>query len=346
MNIYVRLIVTIVILLAFIVPGYALTKLKLIKPDAKGTLSNILLYVCQPALIINSFCIYDEADWETLQSCSKLSILQNFAITAAISLLAMLLVFALCKAAFAKLFIRLKDKETSDIYTYISIFSNCAFLGVPFIQIATDNNIFAVLYLMIFNLVFTLTIWTLGVYLITGSTKNISFKKVVLNPSVISTAIALLLFFVPKINFFMFDNLDVIQIFPQYLAHMTAPLSMIIVGISMATMPLKKIFTDRGAYLAGAVRLIIAPLLTFCIAIVFYLMLADTISADMQPDYIFLAPVIAMAMSPAATVVAMAEHYEKNVETATIPFILNTLISIVTVPCILVLAMSLWGMLA
>ncbi len=345
MNVYV-MIVTIVILLAFIVPGYVLTKIKLIKPDAKGTLSNILLYVCQPALIINSFCIFDESDWEKLQSCSKLSILQNFAITAAIAIIAIALIFAICKVAFAKLFIRLKDKETSDLYTYIAIFSNCAFLGVPFIQIATNNDIFAVLYLMIFNMVFTLTIWTLGVYLITGSTKNISFKKVVLNPSIISTAIALLLFFVPKINFFMFDGLDIIQIFPQYLAYMTAPLSMIIVGISMATMPIKKIFTDKGAYLAGAVRLIVAPMLTLCISIIFYLILADTISADMQTDYIFLAPVIAMAMSPAATVVAMAEHYEKNVESATIPYLLNTLISIVTVPCILTLSMALWGMIA
>ena len=337
-DIFIKVILSIAVLLLFIIPGYVLRKLKLVDGGSKRALSGILLYVCQPALIVSSFCVFSDEEWAIIAELGNAALVKDFLIAAVISFVAMLAVFAVCKLVF----IKYKDKDRANIFSFIAIFSNCGFLGVPFIEILTDGSILAVMYLMIFNLVFTVVVWTLGVWLLTGDRRNISIKKVLLNPSIISMVVALLLFFVPQINFFMFKSISEIQILPEYLSTMTSPLSMIIVGISMAELPLKRLFTDGGIYVSGVLRLIIAPVITFCIAVVFYFMCAGFLGNTPQVNYVFLAPVIAMCMSPAATVVAMAEQYRKGGQTATIAFITNTLLSVITVPLILVAALQLW----
>ena len=340
-EIFIKVILAIAVLLAFIVPGYVLRRLNLINHESKRSLSAILLYVCQPALIINSFCVFSKEDWALIQSIGTVTLLKNFLIAACLSVAAMLAVLAVCKLVF----IKYADRDKAHIYSYIAIFSNCGFLGVPFIQILTDGSILAVMYLMIFNLVFAVMVWTLGVWLLTGSSKEISIKKVLLNPSIISMAVALLLFFLPQINFFMFEEVEELQILPSYLSTMTAPLSMIIVGVSMAELPFKSLFTDGGAYVAGALRLIAAPVITFALACLFLLMCRSFLGQSPQVEYVYLAPVIAMSMSPAATVVAMAEQYRKGERTATIAFITNTLLSLITVPLILMAILQLWQIL-
>lgn len=340
LEIYIKTILAIAVLLAFIVPGYILRKLGVIEKSGKKALSSILLYVCQPALIIASFCVFSDEDFAEIKAIGYLPILKNFLVAAILSLAAMLIVFACGKL----LFIKYPDKNKADIFTYASIFSNCGFLGVPFIEILTDGSVLAVMYLMIFNVVFNILIWTLGVWLITGDKKNISIKKILLNPLILSTPVALLLFFVPQINFFMFEPLKDLQLFPSYLSTMTAPISMIIVGISMADIPIKNLFNDAGIYLTGLLRLIVAPVITLGLAMAAQFAFSGMLSPTPQSDYIFLAPVIAMAMSPAATIVAMSEQYGKDTSCATAAFVANTLFSVITLPLIMSLALYLWGL--
>ena len=339
---FLKVILAIAVLLLFIVPGFVLKRVGLVEAASKRALSAILLYVCQPALMISSFCVFSEEDWQLIQSIGYAPLAKNFMIAAAISFAAMFAVLLVCKLAF----IRYGNRDKANIYSYIAVFSNCGFLGVPFIEILTDGSILAVMYLMIFNLVFAVMVWTLGVWLLTGDAGNISLKKVLLNPSIISMAVALLLFFVPGLNFFMFKDLSQLQVLPKYLSTMTAPLSMIIVGISMAEIPFKSLFTDVGAYAAGALRLIAAPAITFCVAALFFVMCSSFLDSTPQGEYVYLAPVIAMCMSPAATVVAMAEQYQKGERTAAVAFIVNTLISVITVPLVLMAVMQLWQLMA
>ena len=337
-EIFIKTIIAIAVLLLFIVPGFALRKAGLVSSSSKRSLSSILLYVCQPALTINSFCVFTPEEWSVISEVGFASLLKNFAVSAALSLAALLAVFALCKIVLAKY----RDRDAAGIYTYVAVFSNCGFLGVPFIEILTDGSVLAVMYLMIFNLVFNVVIWTIGVWLLTGSATYISAKKVLLNPTIISVAVAMLLFFVPQINFFMFEGCEQLGLFPSYLATMTAPLSMIIVGISMAELPFNELFNCAGTYIAGALRLLAAPALSFGLAVAFYFMCSGFVGNTPQGEYIFLAPVIAMAMSPAATVVAMAEQYQKGERIAAVAFLTNTLLSVVTVPLVLMAVLELW----
>ena len=50
-----------------------------------------------------------------------------------------------------------------------------------------------------------------------------------------------------------------------------------------------------------------------------------------------------MTMSPAASVVAMAERFDGDRETATAAFVTNTLISIITIPLVITAVMAICG---
>lgn len=338
---YCKVLLIMAVLLAFMVPGFAMKKLKMVGEGGTLTLSNLLLYVCQPALAIKAFCIFTPEDWEIVNGVDKVTLLGNFAFAALISAVAMGLMFGLCKLVF----FRAKDKNRANVYSFIAIFSNAGFLGVPFIEMFTDGDPLAVMYVMVFNVVFLVLCWTLGVVLITGNFKEVRWKKILLNPAILLAAVGLILFFVPQINIFMFEGLEEIQILPQYLSTMTAPLSMVIVGIRLAESGPRQLFCNGGIYLAGALRLIVAPFLTFGVALLCYFAvcgLRGGISAS--EEYMFLAPVIVMGMSPAASVVAMAERFGGDRDTATAAFVTNTLISIVTIPLIIMAIMTLWGL--
>ena len=334
-EIYLKVLLIMVVFSAFAVPGFALKKLKMIGEGGTLTLSNILLYVCQPALAIKAFCVFSKEDWEIIQSAGTVTLLKNFGITLAVSVLAIGLVFGLCKLVF----IKAKDKRAANVYSFVAVFSNCGFFGIPFVEMFADGNPLAVMYIMVFNIVFNILCWTLGVFLITGNAKTIRIKKLVCNPAILSNAVALLLFFVPQINIFMMEEVKEFAVFPQYLAYATAPLSMIIVGIRLAEMSPRQLFCKKGVYLAGGLRLVIAPFLTLLVSLPFW----GLVGEGAFSEYVWFAPVIAMAMSPAASVVAMAEAFGGDKETATAAFVTNTVLSVITIPLVITAVMAICG---
>lgn len=336
--VYLKVLIIMTVFAAFAVPGFLLKKFKMIGEGGTLTLSNLLLYVCQPALSIKAFCVFSDEDWAIVSSVENIVLLKNFSLTFVISLLSIAIMFALCKL----IFIKTKNKKATDVYSFIAIFSNCGFFGIPFVEMFTDGNPLAVMYIMVFNVVFNILCWTLGVVLITGSFKEIRLKKVLLNPAIISCVIALLLFFVPQINIFMFESLKDFRIFPQYLAYMTAPLSMIIVGIRIAETPPKQLFCKKGVYLSGALRLIAAPFLTLLVALPFVGLVGSGAENGFE-EYVYFAPIIAMAMSPAASVVAMAERFDGDRETATASFVTVTLLSVIVIPLVIAAITSILG---
>ena len=66
-EIYLKVLLIMVVFSAFAVPGFALKKLKMIGEGGTLTLSNILLYVCQPALAIKAICVFSKEDSEINQ---------------------------------------------------------------------------------------------------------------------------------------------------------------------------------------------------------------------------------------------------------------------------------------
>lgn len=334
-EIYLKVLLIMSVLFLFMVPGFLLKKLKVIGEGATHTLSTVLLYVCQPALAINAFCVFTEEEYEIVSSVNKLTLLKNFGFTLIITVASIVALFLICRL----IFLKSKNKKQANVYSFVAMFSNCGFLGIPFIQMFTSNNPLAVMYMMVFNVGFNVLCWTLGVYLVTGDVKNISLKKVLLNPTLITNLLGLIIFFVPQINIFMLEGLEDLQILPRYLSNMTAPISMMVVGIRLAETPVKQLFCHKGVYVASALRLIASPLITLLISLPFIPLLGSGLASGFE-EYVYLAPIIAMTMSPAAAVVAMAEAFGGDRDAATSSFVTGTLISIVTIPLIISAVMA------
>lgn len=317
---YLKVLLIMVVLFVFILPGYILRKLKMLSTDVLPSLSNILLYVCQPMMFFKAICI------NPIEATS--TVLLNMLYVFLLSFAGMMAVFFLTRL----LFRNSKDRKRTDVYSFMAVFSNCGFIGLPFVDLLTDGNSEAMLYAITFNIAFNFLIWTLGLYLMTQKTKAISFKNAFLNPSVISVAISMVLFTVPALNIFDKPVLAPLQQIVIYLGEMTAPLSMIIVGVRAAEIPLKEIFCTPSDYIAALLRLVVAP------AIMILLVLPFRLTGAFGPEaFTYYAPIIAMAMTPASTAVAYAEKFNGDKRTAVRSFISGTVLGIVTIPLIITL---------
>lgn len=322
-QIIVKVLLIMLVLFAFAVPGFILKKTNLVKADSLYSISNILLCFAQPMLIIQAFAVDPIApSGETLL---------NFLWVFLFSVAAIFLTFFAAKLCF--LFMKGDEqRQKRDILVFIGTFSNCAFVGIPFVEMFTDGDSEAMMYVTVFTVAFNLLLWTLGAYLITQDKKQISVKKAILNPCTIASIVGFVLFLVPQINIFNMDAVKELQQIVTYGGGMTAPLSMMVVGVRIADLSPKQLFCDKSIYLSAFVRLILSAALTYLLILPFKLtgVFADT-------PYVLLAPVIAMAMPPAASVVAFAEKLDGDRVFSAAAFSTGTILSIITLPVAMLL---------
>lgn len=315
---YLKVLLIMVVLFAFILPGYLLRKTGLIEQDALRSFSNVLLYVCQPMMFIKAFCV------DPVAPTKELGI--NLLLVGIFAFLGMVGVYLIARLCFLKT----KERRTTDIYTFLAVFSNCGFIGIPFVDMLTDGNSVAMMYVTMYNVVFNLLVWTLGVYLMTQNKKDVSLFRAFVNPSVVGVAISLVFFLIPQINIFNMEGVKPLRQIPVYLGEMTAPLSMLIVGARAADLSLRDIFCNKGDYFGAFLRLIVAP--AVMLALVLPFKLTGVLGVD---NYVFVAPVIAIAMTPASTVVAYAEKFGGEKQVAARTFISTTLLGIITIPLVI-----------
>ena len=323
LDIIITVLLIMAVLFAFALPGFLLRKTNLVRSDSLYSVSNILLCFAQPMLIIEAFAVDPVAPTKET--------LLNFLWVLLFSFAALFLTFFAAKLVF--LYKKGEaERKKRDILVFVGTFSNCAFVGIPFVDMFTGGDSEAMMYITVFNVAFNLLIWTLGAYLITQDKKEVSLKKALLNPCTVGSVIGFLLFLVPEINIFNMEEVEELQQIVTYAGGMTAPLSMLVVGVRMAELSPKQLFGDKDIYLAAFTRLVLSMALTYLLILPFKLagLFADA-------PYVLLAPVIAMAMPPAASVVAFAEKKGGEKELAAAAYATGTLLSIVTLPVAMML---------
>ncbi len=310
--------ITVVFLLILAVPGFVFAKTKMFPKTASETLSAIVLYGCQPILIITSF-----------QGCSyNPNIALNMLAVAGIALVAHLIMFAIVKFAF----IKWQANDKVKLVKYLSVFSNCGFMGLPFLQsLFTDASLQAelVIYCAVVLAIFNILNWTFGVYILTEDKKEISVKKVLLNPVILSVLFSLVLFFTlqkPVVELVAegtvgYKILSKLMASLTFLSNMVTPLSMFVIGIRLANINFKQLLTDKWAYIATAVKLIgMSFVVMFIVA---YLPIASTVKYTI----FFL-----LSMPSATSGAMMAVQFKKDSDFASIGVVLSTICSIITLP--------------
>ena len=107
------------------------------------------------------------------------------------------------------------------------------------------------------------------------------------------------------------------------LSSLTAPLSMMVIGVSMTSIRMKELFMDVRMLLYSAVKLLLIPIA------------GTMIAQHFLENELLCAVIMIMLATPAASMTVMlAQQYDGNVETASRSVALTTLLSVVTIPVV------------
>ena len=298
----------VLILLILIMLGVLLTKLKMLNETTVKQMTDIVLLLVTPCVIIKSFM--REFD----PSLTK-KLLISFLISIAVHIFYIVI---------ACLFIRHKDKSREKVLRFAAIFSNCGFMSVPLLEsILGDIGVFyGTAYLAIFNVL----VWSYGIFLMSGNRKELSAKKIIINPGIIGMTVALLIFFLN----IPLHKVPIISQPIGFMAGLNTPVPMLIIGYHLANSNLFEAVKNLKALFSMALKLIIFPLaalfgMYFC-GIRGEVLVAITISAS----------------APTAAITTMfSSKFGGDTSLSVSMVSLSTIISIISMPLIIALAQML-----
>lgn len=293
----------VLILFILIAVGFVCGKTGILTQSSSRHITDIVLYVVTPCVMISAF-----------QREFSFELLGNIAITALCAVFIMLGSIIL-----ARLIFRSANESRRKVLQFATVFSNCGFMSLPLQKaILGDDGWF---YGSIFVAVFNLFVWTYGLVEMSGDKTQLSAKKLIFNPGIVGVLIAILLFItgieLPEI---MIQPID-------YLANLNTPLPMLIIGFYLSKANLKRAFADVGAYAAMALRLAVIPVA------------AALIMAFAGVDKtILITCVIASSAPTAATSTMFAAKFNRDVELSVSIVAATTLVSVITMPFVIMLA--------
>lgn len=282
--------------------GYVLIKTKICTISESKLLSQIVLYVSAPCAIINSFQI--KLTQEKLK---------GFLLAIGAAILIHLIYYILTK-------ILSKRCHFNAIEAMSIMYPNCGNLILPLVSIVLGNEM--VFYCSGYMIVQTILLWTHCKFIISEET-HFDIKKILLNINMIAIAAGIIMFF------FQIKLPVMIQSAVSGMGNLMGPLSMFVVGMLLAGMNLKTVFTDLRAYLVCFLRLIVFP----AIILVVFIFSGMTHLFSSAPQVLMISLLAASGPS-ASTVTQFAQLYDNHAFQSSVINALSVLLCIVTMPLI------------
>ena len=227
--------------------GFVLSKKGWFGPDTSAILTRLIMKVALPLFMICQL----ERDF-THDS------LLRIAPDLALPFLSILLAYVVGRAAAAALHIR---RERQGIFITCFFVANTIFIGLP-VNLALFGTQ-SVPSVMLYYMANTTMFWTLGIYHIvndsTGGQGNMPLfslqtVKKVFSPPLVAFLIGLALIMADiKLPEFLHVSF-------QYVGNLATPLSLIVIGIEMSSLPLRSVQWDRDLIGALMGRFIVCPL--------------------------------------------------------------------------------------
>lgn len=293
----------VLVLFILVMVGIVLTKLKILTQSGVSSITELVLYVVSPCLIINAFLReYDSAMMKSLFT----------ALLCSVGILSLSVIIA--KLLFGKI-----EENRAVILKFAVVFSNCGFMSIPLQQaLLGDEGVF---YGAVFLAVFNFFMWSYGLITMSGEKKPKMMIKALVNPGIIGTAIGIILFI------FSIRPPEAITSAVDYLASMNTALPMLVIGYYLATSNLKRAFSSLLSYIAMALRLIVIPLLTLIILFM------------LKVDKVMLQAIVISVSSPVATFTTMfSAKYGRDTELSVGIVAATALLSMITIPIVVGLA--------
>ena len=303
----ISIILTLSLLLAC---GYLCRRIHLIdQPLSKG-LSRLIMYLGQPMLIVASLAGPENNPTNTALAWKSLII--GFVVHGLLALAA----FLICR--------HMKREAQTKIFEFSLVFANCGFIGFPLMDAIMNSKMGSFMGAFYF-VSFHFFLWTWGIMILGRDRDDIVMtpRKAILNFGTIPCAIGIALYFLKPI----FEVPPFLINFVDYLGGLCTPISVLVTGGLLATIPLRKMFLDKKLYLHSLIKLLILPLL-FCV-------LARLCGLDGT----FVLLITAMVGVPSASAVTMlAEIHDVEPGYASETVGMTSILSILTLPVVMMFA--------
>lgn len=208
-------------------------------------------------------------------------------------------------------------KKDWPVYECMVVFANTGFMGYPVLLDVFGQE--AVFYASLIHMAFNFFVYTYAIMCLTkgdDSEFKLNFKQL-LTPGIILIFVGIFIYlFDIQLPSVLMDTINSV-------GSLTAPLSMMMIGSSLAVYPIKDSFTDWRSYVFVFVRLMIVPFVTMIMCRLLHI---DAYYANIT--------IITNAMPVGSMVLMLATQYNANVKIVTRNIVVSTLLSVITIPIV------------
>ena len=297
-----------VVLFLIMICGVIAYKIKTIDDDASKKLSALILNFTNPAMILSSVLAE-----ERVGSLSTI----GFIALIAISCYGFGIVFGFIMPKLLK-----APKKEHIFYNAMTVFSNYGYMGIPIVAAIYGSEY--ILYCSVFVFFNNIMVYTYGIFIFGKAAgqkdQAVDFKSMFINPGIIASALALIIF-VTGIRFPSFCEKTA-----SMMGNMTGPLSMMVIGVSLAKTKFDKIFLSIRLWIFSIMRLVIIPV---ALSFLYRLFVNDV--------HVFSILIVMLSMPVGSITIIYANKYGIESSLVSGGLLLTTILSVLTVPLVIFL---------
>jgi len=306
---YAVVIETVIVLFLLLGVGYVCGRFGIVSEHASKDLTRILMDVALPCMVFTA--MVREYDAELMKSGFWM-----IGISFAMIFLGWGISFVL-----RKLFRVPNSKK--GVWIFLSAFPNSGFMGYPIANaIFGSEGLFLAVMMNIATHICTYTIGIKTIGLDAEGSRKMQWSHILKSNANIGIALGLLFFFAQiPVPAPIFTTLG-------YLGDLTLPLSLFVVGLTLARGRFRDVVKNKDAFSASFMRLIIGPLTIFGLV---------SLLPIPEGSLMFGVAVLIAAMPCAALSLVFAEEYDVDSDTAGSGIFISSLLCVLTIPLMMLL---------
>lgn len=210
--------------------GAVCYKVGFITKEGSRVLTNIACYVSTPAVIVRALATkFDPA------------IAVNVAGVVVVTCVLMVVSIVVARVAYC-----INGNRVAQVGIIVS---NMGFVGIPLVEHVVGPDY--VIYISAVIAAQIPFVWTYCVWLISGDVKDVSAKKVITNPTIISVVAGFAMFICS------YELTGVLESFVDGIANLNTGAGMLLLGVFLAQSDIRSLICTRSIYKASALRLLV-----------------------------------------------------------------------------------------
>lgn len=302
--------INVIILLICIIPGFCLAKASVLKTEHLSAFSVILVYLCGPCLVMSAFFSLKYDPTEALR------MILFFFVSLGLQVLFIAILYLLLKRKY--------EDPKYRVLTIGAVLGNTGFFGLPVITSLFPDHPVVACYSVVFTVTMNLLVFTIGVFCLTNDRKYMSLKPAVMNPMTVGVIAGVAVYLLAPYVHLSGAAASIVSRFSDtvtLVARMSTPLCMTVLGVRLASVSFRTLFTRPFVYMTTVLKLLVFPLFCWAILIPFPL------------DPVFKASVLVLASVPNASIMlSMAELHHGETELAANVLLMTTLLCFISMP--------------